>query len=130
MQLPTALQGHHPIFHVSVFKLYTDDIISLLGCRLHIPTSEWVDGVQEYVVERILKRDLVAFSCGPSKNKLYQDRFLVKWQGYADFESTWEPYEHFVSADGTVNAALLAFLASEHRDDVPDGEGEYVTRRI
>ncbi|OLL25296.1 hypothetical protein NEOLI_003274 [Neolecta irregularis DAH-3] len=61
----------------------------------------------EYVVEKILAR-------APDPNDPDQEMFLVKWEGYNYYESTWEPLENLRHSQ----AALDLFLKNEDDFDI------------
>ncbi|GAA5974798.1 hypothetical protein JCM11641_007268, partial [Rhodosporidiobolus odoratus] len=72
----------HPVFHSSKLKRYIPND-ALLHSTREPPRPEPIDveGEKEYVVEAIVDE----------KGKGRKQRFLVKWEGYPDSDSTWEP---------------------------------------
>jgi transposase InsO family protein/uncharacterized protein YjiS (DUF1127 family) len=99
LELPEQLVRRriHPVFHVSQLKQYvvSERFVDRDPPR---PPPDDIDdeGVERYEVERIINKR------GRGQNMKY----LVKWKGYPDHESTWEP-------------------ATRLRDDVPQAVADY-----
>ncbi|GAA5981406.1 hypothetical protein JCM10908_004099 [Rhodotorula pacifica] len=72
----------HPVFHRSKLKAYRPNNSDDFPAR-HPPRPEPIDveGEEEYIVERIVDE----------KGRGLRRKFLVKWLGYPDDKSTWEP---------------------------------------
>jgi hypothetical protein len=82
------------VFHVSEVKLYQTPTVQV-DLR---PAPDFVDvaGGQHYVVERILDKR------SRNKGRKRVVEYLVKWEGYPDYDSTWEPLEGLGDAAGAV----------------------------
>jgi hypothetical protein len=82
LRLPRGMRIH-PVFHVSLLEPAAPD------ATLQTEPPPLDPEVQEstYEVERILK----------DRWRQGQREYLVKWKGYSDTETTWEPQEHFNS---------------------------------
>jgi len=80
LDLPHTIRVH-PVFHISLLKRYIDSPIEF--CRPHnIPaTITMEDGSEEFEVEAIRGKRI--------RNK--QVQYLIKWKGYPEYDSTWEP---------------------------------------
>ena len=76
----------YPVFHVSLLKRYkTSDIFNN---RQEPPEPVLVEDHVEYEVKKVL-----------DKRKRYnRTEYLVKWQGYPDYDSTWEPITNLANA--------------------------------
>ena len=78
----------HPVFHVSALEKYRINSPKFSE-RSHIrPEPDIVDTVAEYEVEEIIDKRTVG-------NRV---EYLVKWKGFPDYESTWEPEKHLENA--------------------------------
>jgi hypothetical protein len=82
LQLPDSMGAIHPVFHVSLLRLYKDS-----GTQKPPPAPVEVDGELEYVVEDVLNHRWVRAG---GKYKL---QYLIKWLGYPDEENCWEDAE-------------------------------------
>ena len=79
--LPDDMQVH-PVFHVSLLEPYHTNPFPTR--RQESPPPIYVEGEPEYVVEELLN----------SREHDGHGQYLVKWQGYALDEATWEPFEN------------------------------------
>lgn len=106
LRLPPNLASVHPVFHVSMLEPWYDPLSGTSQPRSPPPPPpELVDDEPEYEVECILD----------AKGTGARRRWLVKWQGYAEHESTWEPswalqnaqdkVEAFEAAPGSINTS-------------------------
>jgi hypothetical protein len=79
--LPEGMKKH-PVFHVSLLERAPDE--SKVVTRLRTNSYE----EKEYEVERI-----VGFKPGKrwEEEQLEEDKYLIKWKGYSEQESSWEP---------------------------------------
>ena len=84
----------HNVFHAS---LLTPQVVTPeYGIPSDPPLPELVDGELEFEVENILQHKFVG-----CKKEI---RYLVKWRGYSQAESTWEPEEHLRNAPEVLEA--------------------------
>ena len=91
LELPNTWRIH-PVFHVSLLKKYnqSDKFVSR---QQPPPDPILVQDHQEYEVETIL-----------DKRKRYNRiEYLVKWKGYANYDSTWEPIANLANAQHAVD---------------------------
>lgn len=90
LNLPNTMKVH-PVFHVHLLKPYHDPHAAFPS-RIHDPTPEpeFVDDDEPgWEVESVLKK----------RRRGRQVEYLVKWKGFPPEEATWEPLEHMVKAD-------------------------------
>jgi hypothetical protein len=87
LDLPKQLKIHN-VFHVSLLRKYNPNS----DCK-GAPLPEVIEGEFEYEVERILKHKKSA------QGKIY----LVKWKGYDESESTWEPTQNLTNCKKVLN---------------------------
>ena len=91
----------HPVFHISKLKKYIQ-YDNQFPIRTQInsnnnsrPLPEMYnnnDDIPEYEVEKILdKREIKR-----GRNRIIQ--YLIKWKGYPEYESTWEPMTNLINA--------------------------------
>lgn len=103
LKLPLNIKVHD-VFHVSLLKPFI--INEKFGERVE-PKPDAIeyteDDVPVYEVERILDKRTRRL-----KNKT-KVQYLVKWKGWPDYESTWEPYENL---QHTAEEAIRDFEAS------------------
>ena len=88
LELPATLQIH-PVFHVSLLRPYQDPA-SFPDRTLPPPPppSVTIDNSPEYVVEKILDH----------RTRRRHLEYLIKWEGYPDYDASWEPQEHLTNA--------------------------------
>ncbi len=87
LELPANMKIH-PVFHVSHLKLANESTsFPSRPVNDNRPPAELLDDTKEEVfeVERILNKRIV-------RNR---KQYLVKWKGYPDWETTWEPESAF-----------------------------------
>jgi hypothetical protein len=90
----------HPVFHVSLLKLWNGP---------HTPevlTVE-VEGFPEYVVESILSHRLQTRGRGRPVTM-----FLVKWKDFGPEHNTWEPEAHLTANGNYTNSKLTEYWRS------------------
>jgi hypothetical protein len=84
LELPPRLSRIHPVFHVSKLKKEITDGGKFPG-RVQVtrpPPADKIDGEDAWYVERIINK---------RKTKKGAIEYLVKWEGYPEWESTWLP---------------------------------------
>jgi hypothetical protein len=97
LALPPQLRGVHPTQNISKLKRHTESPPEFSSRPLpHArPRPELSDSAgNEYTVERILDK----------RGRRGRPEYLVKWAGYHDSESTWEPVAHLRNAAELVAA--------------------------
>lgn len=89
----------HPVFPVSLCKPYhRTEADRFPGRREPAPPQpDLIDGVPEWVVEKILDQRTVKPKRG-QRNKAKTQQFLVKWEGYPDKYNRWVPEEDLQNA--------------------------------
>src|SRR5947209_2125909 len=102
--------------HVSWLKPFNSDSFG----RQQAPPAPQVTstGQLEFIVEKILDH------CWNIRRR--QQEFLVKWLGYPDCDSSWEPHPNFINS-GTTNLVLQEYeakhpgtrLPPKKKNDVP-----------
>jgi len=97
LDLPSTMRIH-PVFHVSLLRQYHDPSIVPGRPALDRPPPEVIDGADEYEVEAILDQ----------RTHRQKTQYLVKWKGYHESESTWEPEENLMNS----TAAIAEFSRS------------------
>ena len=107
LDLPTGWKLH-PVFHVSLLKLWDGPLIPE-------PLTVLVEGFPEYVVDTILSHRLQTRGRGRPVTM-----YLVKWQGFGEEHNTWEPESH-LTADGKYDNSKL----TEYWSSIP--RAPYVT---
>lgn len=105
LELPTAMQRLHPVFHVGLLKAYYPDA-KRATFRPFVPISSDEDGpIME--VERILDHRDVVYTHG-GKNRTTRTQivreYLVHWHGYEHDAATWEPEDNLMGAADTMLA--------------------------
>jgi len=93
LKLPPSFRIHD-VFHVSKLKLCVEDEHGRNAGNMPPPRLLDEDGEPLYLVENILLDDW------RGSGKQRQQYFLIKWQGYPDYESTWEPASYIRSLPG------------------------------
>ena len=84
LKLPPSWCSIHSVFHVSLLEPYKQQE----GVPI-APSSEIVDGEEEWFVEEILSRKCVKGN----------DMYLTKWFGWDHSHNTWELREHVEETD-------------------------------
>lgn len=90
----------HDVFHVSKLKRYeqTEKFPDRQQDIRPVADSQ-VDGTDAFVVEKLVDKKVVG------KGKNAKVHYLVKWFGYPDWESSWEPIDHLTGiADESISA--------------------------
>jgi hypothetical protein len=95
LTLPARLSRIHPVFHVSKLKRVVGDAGKFPG-RVQVdrpaPAAK-VDGEDAWYVERITNK---------RKTKKHGVEYLVKWEGYPEWESTWVPIANVKHASDAI----------------------------
>lgn len=89
LELPSTMSSVHPVFHVSKLEPWEDP--TQIGPSRQLeppPQPEIIDDALEYEVEALLAR----------RKRRGKWQYLVKWKGYADHESSWEPADNLENA--------------------------------
>jgi len=109
LELPESLKIH-PVFHVSLLRPYRNPTtFPDRALPSPPPPPVTIDDATEYVVEKILDH----------RTRRHRTEYLVKWDGYPDYDASWEPQEHLANAP----EILRAYKASRRR---PEGGGSIV----
>jgi hypothetical protein len=84
----------HPVFHISKLKraIETDKFPDRIQSNRPAPVMK-LDGKDAWYVERIINKRIRA-------NRI---QYLVKWENYDEWESTWEPIENVKHATDAIN---------------------------
>jgi hypothetical protein len=85
LKLPSQWKTVHPVFHVSKIEPYREDPDNP---NFPSPPPDVIEGEPEWEVEKILDS---MFAHGVLK-------YFVKWKGWPESESNWEPEENLVNA--------------------------------
>ena len=96
LTLPASMKIHN-VFHISKLKKYEDGSI-LFPHRINPiprPSPEiQPDGIEEWEVETILDHRFRRHG----RSNMTTKEYLVKWKGYPDHESTWEPMSNLTNS--------------------------------
>ena len=93
LELPSSMRCHN-VFHISQLSQYFDPVSEFSSREVpQNPPLMEVQGNPEWEVEKIL--DMKDFRGKP--------KYLVKWKGYSDYDSTWEPLENLENSKELVN---------------------------
>jgi Chromo (CHRromatin Organisation MOdifier) domain len=99
LDLPTGWKLH-PVFHVSLLKLWDGPLIDE-------PFTVLVEGFPEYVVDTILSHRLQTRGRGRPVTM-----YLIKWHGFGDEHNTWEPEANLTSDGLYTNTKLTEYWSS------------------
>ena len=80
----------HPVFHISQLRRYEDPTD-----RHDLPPKQaplTIDGELEYEVRDIVQKCV----------RQQRVEYLVRWQGYPDYDATWEPLSNLRNAQQIV----------------------------
>ena len=91
LTLPATLRIH-PVFHVSLLKPYHQGPHSYSGRTPQPSAPILVEDYVEYEVEKILDK----------RTRYNHIEYLVKWLGYPEYDSTWEPLRNLKNAQFTI----------------------------
>jgi transposase InsO family protein len=93
LELPKKLGRLHPVFHISKLKkvLETKDYPTRKQLDRPLPVAK-VDGEEAWYVEKIISK----------RKKGNVVEYLVKWEGYPEWEATWEPISHLALAKDVI----------------------------
>ena len=109
LRLPHTLKGLHPVFHVSLLRKHSPDLIST---RQHNPPQPIrIDNEEEWEVEEIL-------DCRKRGNK---KQYLVSWKGFGPQENSWEPLDNLKNCEALVDTFDKRFpnASDKHRRQRP-----------
>lgn len=104
LDLPANMKIH-AVFHVSKLRVYKESVTSYpdrtSDADSSRPPPELIndEGKEEWEVERILKKRTVK-----GRGNTKREEYLVKWLGYPEWESTWEPAANLAGAAKAVRA--------------------------
>ena len=88
IKLPVSW-GIHDVFHASLLTPYHETAAHRPNYSR--PPPDIIEGKEEYAVEKIINH---------RKDKRSKHvSYLIKWQGYPESDSTWEPLEHIHAPD-------------------------------
>ena len=90
----------HPVFHVSLLKLWSGPLIAE-------PLTVLIEGLPEYEVDAILSHRLQTRGRGRPVTM-----YLVKWKGFGDEHNTWEPESHLTADGQYTNSKLTEYWSS------------------
>lgn len=90
LALSPRMGAIHPVFHVSLLEPY-------YRSGNVAPPPEEVEGEEEWEVEAV---------CGIGKTVDGKTQYLVKWKGYPEHESTWEPAQNLRHAGDAIQKYL------------------------
>jgi Chromo (CHRromatin Organisation MOdifier) domain len=97
LKLPKRLERLHPVFHISKLKKHVevDDAVRFPGRKqVNRPAPVIkIDGEDAWYVERIVDKRIRARG---------RVEYLVKWEDYPDWESTWEPIDNVKHAQEAI----------------------------
>jgi len=85
LALPPQWKNVNPVFNVSKLEAYREDPSNP---NFPVPPPDLIDGEPEWEVEEIQDAKF-------TMNRLL---FLVKWKGWPDSESSWEPEDNLVNS--------------------------------
>ena len=103
LELPQIIRSH-PVFNVTALRPYNEN--SIPGRRQPAPPPITdLDGNTRYMVEAILDH----------REHKGKRQYLVKWQGYPQDESTWEPAENLLDESGKDIVQLRQYWSSKAR---------------
>jgi len=92
LELPAELKIHN-VFHISLLKPYRANDDVKFPNRIQTPPPPLIiDGQVEWEVEKILDSRTI------NKGRKSAVEYLVKWKGFEDYDSTWEPLSNLTHA--------------------------------
>jgi Reverse transcriptase (RNA-dependent DNA polymerase)/RNase H-like domain found in reverse transcriptase/Integrase zinc binding domain/Chromo (CHRromatin Organisation MOdifier) domain/Retroviral aspartyl protease len=99
LNLPQSMSRVHPVFHVSKLRPHVPVDVDRFPNQPSItrPSSELIDDELEYEVEKITNKRTVTARGGSE-----QIQYKVRWKGWPEYESTWEPAEYLKHARKSV----------------------------
>jgi RNase H-like domain found in reverse transcriptase/Reverse transcriptase (RNA-dependent DNA polymerase)/Integrase zinc binding domain/Chromo (CHRromatin Organisation MOdifier) domain/Aspartyl protease len=90
----------HPVFHVSLLKLWD-------GPTSSEPLAVEVDGLPEYTIETVLSHRLQSRGRGRPVTM-----YLIKWEGFGDEANSWEPEKNLTGDGVYTNTKLTEYWSS------------------
>jgi hypothetical protein len=106
LQLPPALASRHPTFHVSLLRPFVPSTFPEPRSSPPPPVLPGA-GPEYYTVEAIRGQRRHRVGTG----RRWEAQFLVKWEGYAESENTWEP-ARALREDALVAQMLADYVAA------------------
>lgn len=91
LRLPEIMSKVHSVFHVSVLKKHSPDMIEERQQAPPYPVE--IEGEEEWEVEAILDKRL--------RNKKIE--YLISWKGYGRLEDSWEPESNVTNSKLLIN---------------------------
>ena len=79
----------HDVFHASLLTPYHETAAH--GPNYSRPPPDVIEGEEEYAIEKIISHR--------KDKRSKRVSYLIKWQGYPESDSTWEPLEHIHAPD-------------------------------
>jgi len=93
LKLDRNFRRVYPVFHVSLLRRWTPDLIAERPKPTRPPPELMSDGQLEYEVEAILD----------SRTRYRKLQYLVKWKGYGPEENSWLPSDNLIHAPKLVS---------------------------
>ena len=91
LRLPESVKAH-PTFHVSLLKRYQDNTPAFPTRGIPKQPPIHVNGHEEWEVDRLMDK----------RRRRNRIEYLVKWKGYEDYDSTWEPIANLENAQQAI----------------------------
>ena len=100
LELPQEMKIHN-VFHISLLKPYHQNDEQKFPERQQTqPPPLTIDGEEEWEVESILDHRITR------KGNQITTEYLVKWKGFPDYDSTWEPVTNLTHAQDVLQKYL------------------------
>ena len=93
LKLPSTIRVH-PVFHISLLKPFKTNPSTKYPLRTPQPAPPViVNDHEEFEVEKILDKRI----------RYRRTEYLVKWKGYPEYDSTWEPLKNLENAQEAIS---------------------------